>query len=142
MTVPVECPHCASVYQLDANLAGKSYDEVVGILQGLKLHPKPNGIYSRKVPKGDVIRTDPGPGATVPRGADVTVTVSNGPPLVKVPDISKADSLDQAIEMLHRAGLKDGQVSGKGSKPFRTNPPAGTQVPEGSTVDLILRKRP
>jgi hypothetical protein len=61
--------------------------------------------------------------------------------LVTVPDISKAGSLDEAIAMLHRAGLKDGDVSGKGSQPYRTDPPAGTRVPQGSTVNLILRKK-
>jgi serine/threonine-protein kinase len=126
---------------IPGDLVRKSYGEVVSILEGLKLHPKPNGVYDTKVPKGDVMATDPGPGATVPRGADVTVTVSNGPPLVRVPDISRAGSLDEAITMLHRAGLKDGDVSGKGSKPAGTDPPAGTQVPQGSTVNIILRKR-
>ena len=127
---------------IPGKLAGRSYDEVVAILQGLKLDPKPNGVYSTTVPKGRVIATEPGPGASVPRGSAITVTVSNGPPLVTVPDIAKAHSLDEAIDMLHRAGLKDGDVSGKGSQPYRTDPPAGARVPQGSTVNLILRKKP
>jgi serine/threonine-protein kinase len=123
------------------HLVGKSYEEVVGILQGLKLVPHGNGVYSTTVPKGQVISVVPGAGATVPRGADVTVTASKGPPLVTVPDVSTASSLDDAIAMLQRAGLKDGLVSGKGSQPYRTDPPAGTRVPQGSTVNLILRKK-
>jgi serine/threonine-protein kinase len=124
------------------HLVGKSYEEVVGILQGLKLVPHGNGQYSPTVPKGQVMAVEPGAGATVPRGSDVTVTVSNGPPLVTVPDIRKARSLDEAIAMLRRAGLNDGKVSGDASgKPAGTDPPAGTRVPQGSTVNLILRKK-
>ena len=88
-----------------------------------------------------MIGTAPGAGAEASSGAARwSLVVSQGPPLVKVPDISGAESLEEAIDILRARGLRPGEVSGPAEgRPSRTDPGAGTEVPKGSTVDLILR---
>ena len=50
-------------------------------------------------------------------------------------------SLDEAVEALEAAGLVVGDAFGpaKGD-PFLTDPPAGTEVQRGATVDIYLRR--
>jgi serine/threonine-protein kinase len=127
---------------LPGDLPGRSKDEVLAILGQLRLEPKVREAFSSDVDKGVVIGTDPGAGAKVERGGEVVVVVSKGPPLVEVPNVRGADSVQEAVGLLREAGLRPGDVSGDADgRPFRTDPPAGTMVPEGSTVDLILRGR-
>ena len=49
-------------------------------------------------------------------------------------------SLDGAVAALEAAGLKAGNVFGPANgKPFDTDPPAGTMVKRGGSVDIYLR---
>ena len=122
------------------DLAGKSKADAIAALEALKLTPKTKGQYDENIEKDVVIGSAPGAGATIERGGEVVLVVSLGPPLVKVPDISGADSLEEAIDILRARGLRPGEVSGPAEgRPSRTRPGAGTEVPKGSTVDLILR---
>jgi serine/threonine-protein kinase len=121
-------------------LTGKTLDEVTAILGELRLSPKPDERYSDEVAKGVVMGTDPGAGAKVERGAEVKVVVSKGRKPVPVPDISGAATLGEAVRILEANRLQAGTVSGPAAgRPARTDPPAGTLVPPGSTVNLILR---
>jgi serine/threonine-protein kinase len=122
------------------DLAGQTKADAIAELKALKLTPKTKGQYDENIEKDIVIGSAPGAGATVERGGEVVLVVSLGPPLVKVPDISGADSLEEAIDILRAGGLRPGEVSGPAEgHPSRTRPGAGTEVPKGSTVDLILR---
>jgi eukaryotic-like serine/threonine-protein kinase len=126
---------------IPAGLAGKGEDEVVGALAFLKLTPRVERDFDDEVPAGTVIRTDPAGGASVPRGAEVIVTVSRGPELATVPDVTRTDNLDDATELLESRGFEvevQGPVRGR---PVRTDPAAGEEVRKGSTVTLILRAR-
>ena len=96
--------------------------------------------YSDTVREGVIFSVNPRQGATVPRGATVTVEVSLGPPTVIVPDVSSADGLDEASAMLEAAGLVPGDVSGPAKgQPDRTRPRAGEEVRRGSTVNIALK---
>jgi hypothetical protein len=59
---------------------GRPADDVIGALTGLGLAPQRVDEANAEVPKGRVIRTEPGPGAKVPAGGAVKVFVSTGPP--------------------------------------------------------------
>jgi serine/threonine-protein kinase len=75
-----------------------------------------------------------------PRDSEVEVVVSKGPDLVKVPSVDGM-SLEEAVQALEGAGLVVGDAFGpaKGD-PFLTDPPAGTEVRRGATVDIYLRR--
>ncbi len=103
--------------------------------------PTEKGEYSSSVQNGAVISTVPSATSGLqPFGSPVTVYVSLGPPLVKVPDVS-GDSVASAANTLESDGL---HVAGPYGPPrakvvVSTDPSAGTSVPIGSTVDLYTR---
>jgi beta-lactam-binding protein with PASTA domain len=98
---------------------------------------------SADVDRGRVIRTDPAQGTGVPPGSDVTIFVSSGPPRVEVPDLTGA-TLSQAESALRDAGLQAGQRQEEKSidiaedHVIRTDPSAGTEVEEGTSVALVV----
>ena len=66
--------------------------------------------------------------------------MSKGQDLVTVPDVSKYNTLEDAKAALEAAGLQLGSVSGHGTRPSASDPPAGTQVKRGTSVDVFLRR--
>ena len=122
------------------NLAGQQFPQAAAALQqlGLTAARGPDG-FSDTVPPGQVIGTAPAAGASVPRGATVTLTVSKGPDMVAVPDVG-GQSVPVATTTLQQAGLQVAGVDGSPDKKVTTtNPPAGTQVHRGSSVTLSTK---
>jgi eukaryotic-like serine/threonine-protein kinase len=108
-------------------------------LQGLGLSVAVQQQQSDK-PANQVIAQDPSEGSGVEKGARVILTVSAGPPMVPVPDLSnKGLSFDQANQMLQQVGLVGQKIIElPGGQVRQQNPPAGTQVPKGSQVQLWI----
>ncbi|WP_327366915.1 Stk1 family PASTA domain-containing Ser/Thr kinase [Streptomyces sp. NBC_01217] len=104
-----------------------------------------NRAYSDTVERGKVISSDPESGARI-RGNDaVTLVVSRGPEIVKVPDVQDL-SLGDARRALKEAGLVPGMVTkefsqetGRGEV-IRTDPVAGTERHPDSAVALVVSK--
>ncbi len=120
--------------------SGATYDQVAAQLTGLGLVPARKDVFSNTVDAGAVIGLSSEPGTQVPHGATVTVTVSKGPDLVVVPDVS-GKTLDEAEQMLVQAGLVLGQSLGNPRKTVTaSSPSAGERVVRGSEVDLLLRR--
>lgn len=101
--------------------------------------------YSDTVERGEVISSDPDSGARV-RGNDaVTLVVSRGPEIVKVPDVQDL-SLADARRELKKAGLVPGMVTKEFSEEtargdvIRTDPVAGTGRHPDSAVALVVSK--
>jgi serine/threonine protein kinase/beta-lactam-binding protein with PASTA domain len=96
---------------------------------------------------GTVIAQDPAAGAVAPVGSSVAVTVSKGPKDVGVPDLTGQDE-ETARANLEAVGLQEGKVTRAYSsdQPFKTvlstDPPGGTQTPEGTRVNLLLSNGP
>ena len=86
--------------------------------------------YSDNIKKGDVISVDPGVGSKVNKGSTVTVTVSNGPEKVKLPDNLQGQSEAYVRNALKDLGLVDGRVSTVES----------ASVPAGMVVELSPEK--
>ena len=93
------------------------------------------------MPEGNVIRTDPGAGASVEPGSGVTIVVSTGPEDVQVPDVTGL-SEDNARGLLQGFDVQvsdentldptqDGTVASQ-------NPPGGSTVEPGSTINLVV----
>ncbi|MFI7497270.1 Stk1 family PASTA domain-containing Ser/Thr kinase [Streptomyces sp. NPDC049687] len=99
--------------------------------------------YSDTVKRGTVISTDPGPGERIRKHDSVTLTVSDGPQTVKVPDVT-GSRLDKAKELLESDGLEPGLVTKEFSddvvKGFviGTTPAAGTERRAGSAVSIVV----
>jgi serine/threonine-protein kinase len=122
-----------------STLRGSTFAEAVAALDAVQLKAAKTESFSDTVPKGTVISVLPAQGASVPRGSTVTLEVSKGPHLVAVPSIKGAKTLGEAIVILKGSGLRSGNVSGKADgKPKGTRPGAGTMVPVGSSVDIVL----
>lgn len=99
--------------------------------------------YSDTVRQGTVISTDPSAGERIRSHDSVTLTVSDGPETVQVPDV-KGDPLARAQERLKQAGLVPGMVTqafsddvSKGSV-IGTDPGAGTKRHGGSAIALTV----
>ncbi|MFF3510618.1 Stk1 family PASTA domain-containing Ser/Thr kinase [Streptomyces sp. NPDC002573] len=101
--------------------------------------------YSDTVRQGTVISTDPSAGERIRSHDSVTLTVSDGPETVQVPDV-KGDPVARAQERLTKAGLVPGMVTQafsedvpKGSV-IGTDPGAGTKRHGGSAIALTVSK--
>ncbi|MCF6523002.1 Stk1 family PASTA domain-containing Ser/Thr kinase [Streptomyces sp. JJ36] len=101
--------------------------------------------HSLKVERGRVVESDPAPGARIRDTGTVTLVVSRGPELVKVPELSGTPLAD-ARRQLRDAGLDPGRVTrrfdaetAQGSV-VRTEPAAGTERRPGSAVALTVSK--
>lgn len=93
---------------------------------------------SATVPNGSIIDSSPKAGERVAAGSTVTLTISQGPKLIPVPDVTTWD-YHQAEKELQSKGFKV-EVNGLklANKVLWTQPGAGTQLPEGSTVTLAV----
>ena len=108
-------------------------------LEALGLVPVVVEDFSNSVDAGRVIGTEPGAGATVARGASIEVSVSRGPDLVTVPDLSDLTEAE-AIAALRADALVAGDANGPaGGEVFASEPRAGASVVRGTTVDLFRR---
>jgi beta-lactam-binding protein with PASTA domain/tRNA A-37 threonylcarbamoyl transferase component Bud32 len=105
------------------------------------LRPFTERESSRRVPAGNVIRSDPGPGTGIERGSRVTLVVSAGPKQVTVPDVDGQDQND-AVRRLRDANLSVVVRERESSEPVDTvveqTPAAGQLVGEGTTVTLFV----
>jgi eukaryotic-like serine/threonine-protein kinase len=121
------------------SVGGKTYDQAAAAMQQIGLTAVRADAFSDTVPKDEAIGTSPAAGASVDRGGKVTVNVSKGPDLVAVPDVT-AKSVQDATTIMQQAGVQVGNVFGPPNKKvFVTDPPAGTQVHRGSSVNLYTK---
>lgn len=93
---------------------------------------------------GTVISQDPAPGTKSSRGQAVDITVSRGPKTkrVAVPDLTGA-SMESAKSSLSSKGLRAGSITRSASRQaagtvISQSPVAGSELEEGSTVDIVL----
>jgi serine/threonine-protein kinase len=101
--------------------------------------------FSDTVERGTVISTDPAAGDRVRGGGAVSLVLSSGPEVVKVPSL-EGRPLEQARKALKDQGLEPGMVTRalsedvpKGSV-ISTEPGAGTERRAGTAVALVVSK--
>jgi serine/threonine-protein kinase len=89
-------------------------------------------------PAGQVINQNVPDGSGVEKNSVIILTVSSGPAMVPVPDLSnKGYTVDQATQLLQQVGLAaTAVVNYPGGQVRQQNPPAGTQVAPGTQVQL------
>ncbi|MBG6237603.1 serine/threonine-protein kinase [Mycetocola sp. CAN_C7] len=124
-------------------LVGVSEQSAVNTLTDLDLVASVVTEENSSIDEGLVIRTDPNEGSKVRPKDVVRVYVSLGAAKVAVPDVTNKTT-EQAQADLATAGLTSGSVS-KQNSPDRSagsvissDPVAGSEVAEGSTVNLVV----
>jgi serine/threonine-protein kinase len=106
---------------------------------GLKAKVATARVYSSDADAGDVATQSPASGAQLAANGTVTLTLSKGPQMVTVPDVT-GKSVSDAKKILGDAGFKTrvirffftGRVDSE-------DPDAGGQAPKGSTITLWVR---
>jgi eukaryotic-like serine/threonine-protein kinase len=96
---------------------------------------------------GTVVAQDPEEGADVTSGTVVTIDVSKGPELVKVPNVvgSGQDTATAALEAEGFVVSKDVSVTGDPTQwdnVVTQDPPANSLAKKGSTVTIYVGKKP
>lgn len=133
---------------------GEFRDRAVQLLSQAGLNASEMGRYTGDVPKGKVFAQSPGAGTTVAQGSTITLTVSLGVGLIKVPDVVGLD-LSTAKATLRNSGLTPSpwdNWQGHDDLPdvllrrvcvgcvLSTNPPGGAMVSLRTEVKLAVRK--
>jgi serine/threonine-protein kinase len=130
------------------DLTGLTVDQASQRLAGAQLAlgrstPRPDSNV-----KAGLIVSWSGEAGQLPRGSQVDVILSSGPPTVAVPDIvHTARSFADAAAILQSQGLsavENDEFSDSVAKGeiISTNPPAGSQTPNGSAVTVSVSKGP
>jgi serine/threonine-protein kinase len=103
--------------------------------------------FSESVPKGEVVDTDPGPGARVLDHGTVTLTLSKGKERYDVPKLRGLD-VDHAQDALLGAHLTYGRSVPRWSDTvprgvvIASTPQQGTRQPPSTVVDLVVSRGP
>ncbi|MGW2699444.1 Stk1 family PASTA domain-containing Ser/Thr kinase [Streptomyces sp. NPDC001340] len=127
-------------------LLSKTEEQARGKLKAAGLDVKGVKLeYSDTVERGAVIGTDPAAGARIRSNDSVTLVVSRGPEIVKVPDLNGVP-LGKAQSKLKAAGLEPGMVNRAFSDSvprgavISTDPEAGIKRHAGSAIALLVSK--
>ncbi|WP_024820457.1 Stk1 family PASTA domain-containing Ser/Thr kinase [Arthrobacter sp. 31Y] len=122
------------------DVRGLAQDAAVKALQdaGLKAVIAPETVNDKTVPKGAVVSQLPANGTLI-RGEAVTLTVSKGPKLVKVPSFIGKQAAEAERE-LKKLGFKVevNKVLGGFFGTVRDQSPVNAEVPEDSVVTLTV----
>ena len=121
---------------LEAATAEKKLEEA-----GFKARLEPTP--SEKVEEGLVIHSEPSGGETATRGTQVTLFVSSGPRLAKVP-VLVGEQRSLAVQQIRGRGftpsVEEQQSPSPAGQVIRQSPSAGSQLPPGSTVAIVVSK--
>ena len=124
------------------DVTGQSLDDAQSQLNDAGLDYRVQQETSDTVDPGKVTRTDPPGGTQAQKGDEIKLYVSTGKEQVQIPDVSGQDPVtaantlgakDLAVEPVDQPSdtVDEGKV-------ISTDPPAGTSVPKGSKVQLII----
>src|SRR5581483_4558104 len=128
------------------DLRGKSLrDAKMLLLKSSMTIGNVNYAYSDSAANGTVFLQTPVAGTKTAASTQVSVTVSEGPLMGRVPVPSLTNlSLSQAIEKLHSVKLEIGKVNYQNGAPENAvldqYPPAGDLVNEGAAVDVFVAR--
>jgi eukaryotic-like serine/threonine-protein kinase len=125
-----------------ADVIGKSEADATSELQQLGFNVSRQEADSTK-PKGTVIDTNPKPGTSLPRGSQVTLTVSRGPQTAPIPDV-RGFSVAVAVQTIRAAGFKSAIVhqdtadQAEDGLVISETPEQNTQAPLGTTITITV----
>ena len=120
------------------NVTGLKQDKAQKQLDDLGFVVDVQQVFSDTVEVGVVVEQTPSSG-TADKGSTVTLKVSKGPDVVKIPDLKGVDRAT-AKQMLEELGLvvHEQVLPGGPGKVLQTDPKAGRTVRRGSTVTMYV----
>jgi eukaryotic-like serine/threonine-protein kinase len=129
--------------KVPGGLTGMSQGEAVERVEEAGFEAQVKKVNSDQVEAGLVIRSDPPGGTTATRGTIVLLTVSKGQKLAKVP-VLVGTQRSVAVQQIRGRGLTPGVEEEESPKPagevIRQAPSAGSELPRGSTVSIVVSK--
>jgi beta-lactam-binding protein with PASTA domain/predicted Ser/Thr protein kinase len=121
--------------------AGLSREEATEKLEAAGFGVKVRTVSSDSVEEGLVIHSEPSAGATATNGSDVTLFVSAGPKLTKVP-VLVGSQRRLAVQQIRGRGLTPSVAEEESASPagevIGQSPSAGSEVEAGSTVSIVV----
>jgi len=121
--------------------AGLAGDEAAEKLEAAGFGVKTRSANSGAVEEGLVIHSEPSAGETATNGSDVTLFVSSGPKLAKVP-VLVGSQRRLAVQQIRGRGLTPSVSEEEDSAPagevISQSPSAGSEVDPGSTVSIVV----
>jgi serine/threonine-protein kinase len=121
--------------------AGLPRDEAAKKLEEAGFGVKVKTVNSDSVEEGLVIHSEPSAGETATHGSDVTLFVSAGPKLAKVP-VLVGSQRRLAVQQIRGRGLTPSVSEEESSSPagevVSQSPSAGSEVEPGSTVTIVV----
>jgi eukaryotic-like serine/threonine-protein kinase len=121
--------------------AGQPVAEAEEELEGAGFKAKVETVHSDEVEEGLVIKSEPSAGETATRGTDVLLRVSSGPKLAKVP-VLVGSQRSLAVQQIRGRGFTPSVEEVESAEPegqvIRQTPSAGSQLPPGSTVTVVV----
>src|SRR6185437_2912085 len=120
---------------------GLSQGEATKKLEAAEFEVATEKINSQNVEEGDVVKTEPGGGSIATHGSTVTIFISTGPKLVKVPVlVDKQRRL--AVQEIRARGLTPEVGEEESGQPvgrvLRQSPSAGQELEPGATVQIVV----
>jgi eukaryotic-like serine/threonine-protein kinase len=127
--------------KVPGGLSGVPAEEAVERLEAAGFEPKIERVNSEAVEAGSVIRTEPSGGNTATRGSTVLLVVSKGEKQAKVP-VLVGTQRSVAVQQIRGRGFTPSVEEEESAKPagevIRQSPSAGTKLPGGSTVSIVV----
>lgn len=126
------------------DVVGKKRTDAEKAIKAAGFKVKVTEDYSETTPEGSVISQDPDSGVSIDAGSTITIVVSKGPNLVKVPDVTDMTEAD-AKAQLEGLGLVANviyQISPDVGICINQDPLPDTMVAKGSTVKIYVGKAP
>jgi serine/threonine-protein kinase len=120
---------------------GLSRAEATKKLEAAEFEVATENINSMNVEEGDVVKTEPAGGQVATHGSTVTLFISTGPKLVKVPVlVDKQRRL--AVQEIRARGLVpevgEEESNSAVGRVLRQSPSAGQELEPGSTVQIVI----
>jgi eukaryotic-like serine/threonine-protein kinase len=123
--------------------AGMTVEEAEEELEEAGFKAEVESVNSENVEEGLVIHSKPSGGETATRGTDVLLTVSSGPKLATVPVLAGTQR-SVAVQQIRGRGFTPSVEEEESGKPagevIRQTPNAGSKLPAGSTVSIVVSK--
>ncbi|MGD9735475.1 MAG: PASTA domain-containing protein [Solirubrobacterales bacterium] len=124
--------------------AGETQEAATEKLEAAGFDVAVEGENSSSVEEGKVIHQSPGGGETATNGSTVTIFVSRGPKLVKVP-VLVGSNRRTAVQLIRSRGLvpevgEEETETAAAGEVLEQSPSAGQRVEPGSTVSIVVAK--
>ena len=121
--------------------AGLSRKDAEAKLKDAGFNPQVEQAYSKRVEAGSVINSSPAGGTTLTRGSAVTIVVSRGQKLVKVP-VLVGVTRSVAVQRIRGRGLvplvSEEESSAPSGEVISQSPDAGSELGPGSSVSIVV----